>query len=258
MALDPTATAAGVGLVTHTAIDSTNAECLRLARAGERGPLWVAAQIQTAGRGRRGRTWVSEPGNLFASLLMTDAGPPERLSELCFVAGVSVYDAICDAIRAARPDATLDQSGQLALKWPNDVLLDGAKLCGILIEGEGSATVIGIGINCASHPPAAAYPTTDLATAGFRVNPQDMLAALSATMLRRLRQWDRGAGFANIRADWLARAGGLGGRIAVALPGGVRAGLFETLDARGGLVLHLDDGTRETITAGDVLAPRAA
>src|SRR5690606_10753289 len=120
MALDPTATAAGVGLVTHTAIDSTNAECLRLARAGERGPLWVAAQIQTAGRGRRGRTWVSEPGNLFASLLMTDAGPPERLSELCFVAGVSVYDAICDAVRAARPDATLDQSGQLALKWPND------------------------------------------------------------------------------------------------------------------------------------------
>lgn len=258
MRLAPAAAAAGVGLVAHAEIDSTNAEGLRLARSGERGPLWIVAKVQNAGRGRRGRTWVSEPGNLYASLLLTDAGPPERMADLCFVAALSVHDAICEAVRTALPDAAADLSRRLTLKWPNDLLLDGAKLAGILIEGEGPATVIGIGVNCASHPPQAAYPTTDMAAAGLSVAPQDVLAALSASVLHRLRQWDGGAGFADIRLDWLRRAGGLGAPIAVALPGGTRSGHFETLDARGGLILRLDDGTHQTITTGDVLAPQAA
>ena len=94
MQLDPTAQAAGVRLITHDTIGSTNAEALHLARAGERGPLWVVAKRQTAGRGRRGRAWVSEPGNLYASLLLTDPASPERCAELSFVAALALHDAI--------------------------------------------------------------------------------------------------------------------------------------------------------------------
>ena len=94
MQLDPTARAAGARLIAHDTIGSTNAEALRLAREGERGPLWITAQQQTAGRGRRGRTWVSEPGNLYASLLLTDPAPPERCPELSFVAALALHDAI--------------------------------------------------------------------------------------------------------------------------------------------------------------------
>src|SRR4051794_41853151 len=98
MQLDPTASAAGARLITHDTIGSTNAEALRLARDGERGPLWIVAKTQTAGRGRRGRAWVSEPGNLYASLLLTDPAPPERGPELSFVAALALHDAIGGAL----------------------------------------------------------------------------------------------------------------------------------------------------------------
>src|SRR5215813_8400103 len=134
MELAPAAAAAGVGLIACDMIASTNSEALAYARAGERGPLWVTARAQTAGRGRRGRTWVSEPGNLFATLLLTDPAPPDRAAQLSFVAALA---------------------SRLALKWPNDVLCDGAKLAGILIEAEGTrplVVAVGIGINCRHHP----------------------------------------------------------------------------------------------------------
>ena len=122
----------------HEVLGSTNAEALRLAGQGERGPLWVTAARQTAGRGRRGRRWVSEPGNLYASLLITDAAPSPHLPELCFVVALAVRDAICSVASTLAP--------VLKLKWPNDLLLDGAKIVGILIEaeriGNTTATVI--------------------------------------------------------------------------------------------------------------------
>src|SRR6266705_1290817 len=127
--LDPRASAMGVQLISHEVLTSTNSEVLALARAGERGPLWVTADRQSAGRGRRGRAWVSEPGNLYASLLLTAQVGPARWPELSFVAALAVHDAVAEIAKAIRP--------RLAIKWPNDLLLSGAKFGGILIEGEG-------------------------------------------------------------------------------------------------------------------------
>src|SRR5229473_5485322 len=128
MDLAPGAAAAGVGLIACDTVGSTNAEALAYARSGERGPLWITARRQTAGRGRRGRTWVSEPGNLYATLLLTDPGPAERAAELSFVAALAVRDAIVEMAPGL--------GSRLKVKWPNDLLIDRAKVAGILIEGE--------------------------------------------------------------------------------------------------------------------------
>jgi BirA family transcriptional regulator, biotin operon repressor / biotin---[acetyl-CoA-carboxylase] ligase len=247
---DPRASAAGVRLLAYDEIDSTNAEALRLKRQGERGPLWITAQRQSAGRGRRGRTWVSVPGNLHASLLLTDPGPAECWPQLAFVAALAVHDAVVELASEIRP--------LMGLKWPNDLLLSGAKFAGILIEGEGAeeagAVAIGIGINCTSHPADAGYPATDLSAAGARVTVAALFAALSVKMLGRLAQWNRGNGFATIRADWLARATGLGENIRVALADRELAGRFEGLDDAGCLVLITPDGAETVVAAGDVLS----
>src|SRR3954468_15706790 len=163
MQLDPRASAAGVRLVSHEVLVSTNTEALTLARAGERGSLWVTAGGQSAGRGRRGRTWTSEPGNLFASLLLTEPAPPEHWSELSLVAALAIHDAIADLAPAARQ--------RLAIKCPNDLLLNGAKFAGILAEGEEATVVIGIGINCTSHPADTDFPATSLAAGRIKLSP---------------------------------------------------------------------------------------
>jgi BirA family transcriptional regulator, biotin operon repressor / biotin---[acetyl-CoA-carboxylase] ligase len=244
MQLDPRASAAGVRLIAHEAVGSTNAEALTLARHGEHGPLWITAARQNAGRGRRGRTWVSEPGNLYASLLLTDPASPENWPELSFVAALAIHDALVEISPALK--------GKLTIKWPNDLLLSGAKVAGILLEAEGEAVAVGIGVNCASHPSETDFPATDLAAAGVAVGPEQLFAALSAKLLGRLAQWNAGAGFSTIRADWLARAAGLGEAIRVRLAEREITGRFEALSDTGGLVLRLADGNAETITAGDV------
>ena len=144
---------------------------------------------RAAGRGRRGRTWVSEPGNLFASLLLTDTAPPEHWPELALVAALAIHDAVTEAAPAVRP--------QLFIKWPNDLLLAGKKCSGILIEGEGGqgAVVVGIGVNCVSHPADTDYPATDLAAAGAEVTAEALFTVLSAKMLGRLGAVERGRAF---------------------------------------------------------------
>jgi BirA family biotin operon repressor/biotin-[acetyl-CoA-carboxylase] ligase len=244
MQLDPTASAAGARLITHDSIGSTNAEALRVARDGERGPLWIVAKTQTAGRGRRGRTWVSEPGNLYASLLMTDPAPPERFPELSFVVALALHDAIGGRIPGL--------ASRLVLKWPNDLLIDRKKFAGILIEGEGTAVAIGIGVNCVHHPDRTETPATDLASAGVRTSPESLFAPLSGAMTARLAQWNRGTGFAAIRADWLARAAGVGKAIRVKSGETELSGQFDGIDETGRLVLRLADGTMQAVSAGDV------
>jgi BirA family biotin operon repressor/biotin-[acetyl-CoA-carboxylase] ligase len=253
MELDPRAAAAGVRLIAHDAIGSTSAEALLCARNGMAGPLWITAARQSEGRGRRGRRWVSEPGNLHASLLLTDLAAADRWAELSFVAALALHDAVVAVAPKLKP--------KLAVKWPNDLLLDGLKFAGILIEGEGAAAdagavVIGIGVNCASHPAGTEQPATDLRAAS--VTPEKLFAALTAKMLGRLAQWNAGEGFSTIRADWLVRATGLGEEIRVQLPDRTVSGRFEALDEAGGLLLRLPDGSRETITAGDVFMSPAA
>jgi BirA family transcriptional regulator, biotin operon repressor / biotin---[acetyl-CoA-carboxylase] ligase len=249
MNLDSAVAAAGVRLLAFDTLGSTNAEALARARAGERGPMWITSACQTAGRGRRGRSFVSERGNLYASLLMTDASPVDRAAELAFVAALAAHDAVIDTAAELGP--------RLAVKWPNDLLCDGAKLAGILVEGESATgrplvTVVGIGINCAHHPAQTDHPAIDLMTAGTRVRPEVLFTALSRAMLQRLNEWDRGRGFAATRAAWLARAANLGMPVRVNLADRQLEGRFETLDACGRLVLRLGDGTAEIITAGDV------
>ena len=248
--LDPIASAAGARLLAYDEIDSTNAEALRLKRQGEQGPLWITAERQAAGRGRRGRSWISVPGNLHASLLLTDPGPAEHWPQISFVAALAVHDAVVELAPEIRP--------MLELKWPNDLLLAGAKFAGILIEGEGKeeegAVAIGIGINCAAHPADAAFPATDLTTGGFDVSPAALFAALSVKMLGRLAQWNRGNAFATIRADWLARAAGLDQTIRVSLPDRELTGRFEGLDDCGGLILMAPDGGKVVVAAGDVIS----
>jgi BirA family biotin operon repressor/biotin-[acetyl-CoA-carboxylase] ligase len=228
-------------------LGSTNAEAFELARRGERGPLWVTAERQSAGRGRRGRQWISPPGNLYASLLLTAPGAPEYWPQLSFVAVLAVRDAVVEVAAHLEP--------LLAIKWPNDLLLAGAKFAGILIEGEGgetSALVIGVGVNCANHPVDVDYPATDFAAAGATVSVATLFDALADKMRARLAQWNGGEGFASIRRDWLARAAGLGETVRVSLAQGEVIGRFEALDETGGLLLRLADGKITTIAAGDV------
>jgi BirA family biotin operon repressor/biotin-[acetyl-CoA-carboxylase] ligase len=247
MNLDPAAAASGVGLVSYDTMDSTNAQALRLARAGEAGPLWVVAQTQSAGRGRRGRNWVSASGNLFATLLLADPSPAELAPQLSFVAALALYDAVAALAGDLEP--------LLGLKWPNDVLCNERKLAGILIEGEGThplTVAVGIGVNCAHHPDATDYPATDLSANGASVSPERMLHTLSGAMLRRLQQWDRGRAFAKTRTDWLRHASGLGAEIRIRLNDGDLTGRFHSLDQAGRLLLRTADGATQAIAAGDV------
>lgn len=248
------AAAAGVRHIAHDTLGSTNAEALTRVRAGERGPLWITAARQTAGRGRRGNVWTSEPGNLYASYLLSDAAPAAHLPELCFVVALAVRDAVSTVAPSS--------SSRLRLKWPNDLLFGDAKLAGILIEAESvggnTATVAGIGVNCAHHPRETSYPATDLAEHGIVVTPDALFGELSGAMATRLAQWDRCTGFPAIRAEWLSHASGIGGDIVVRLPDRELSGTFESIDQTGRLMLRLPAGQLEAIAAGEIFPIRVS
>jgi BirA family transcriptional regulator, biotin operon repressor / biotin---[acetyl-CoA-carboxylase] ligase len=237
---------AGVRHIAHDTLGSTNAEALALARAGERGPLWITAKTQSAGRGRRGNAWISAPGNLFATLLLTEPSPPAQAPQVSFVAALALHDAVSEVAPQLAP--------ALTVKWPNDLLLGGNKLAGILIEGDSEtcfAVAVGIGVNCASHPAETTHPATNLAAGGAQVTPERLFLALAAAMQRRLAQWQRGEAFAGIRTDWLKRAASLGEDIRVRLPERELSGRFEGLDEAGRLLLKSASGVT-TVTAGEV------
>ena len=229
-------------------LGSTNDEAMARARTGEPGPLFIVAASQTGGRGRQGRVWASPPGNLYASLLLTDASDLKVAPQLGFVAGI----ALAESLRAL-----LHGDERLRLKWPNDILFDGAKLAGLLLESAtmpdgGLACVIGFGVNCRSHPEGLAYPATDLsAAAGRPIGPDDVLQALGPCFQRHLTAWDRGANFMGIRSAWLAKAAGLGDMIEVRCSSRTVTGTFSSLDSTGRLLVETADGC-VAIDAGDV------
>lgn len=248
LTLSETAEAAGFQLVHLAEVGSTNAEALARGAAGETRPTWVVADRQTAGRGRWGRSWAGFDGNLFATLLLTDPAPAARIAELCFVGAL----ALDDALLTLAPDL----ESRFKVKWPNDALIDGAKVSGTLIEAttRGSLTqvAIGIGVNVAHHPRDMPYPTQSLNGAGIPVDRDQVFAALSRSMVTALAIWRRGQGFNAIRAGWLARAHNLGGPM-VAKSGERRIeGVFVGLDPEGRLLLDTPDG-REMITVGEVV-----
>ena len=240
-------------LVHHDQLASTNDEGLTRGQKGDPGRLWVVADTQTEGRGRNGRGWSSPRGNLHASLLLIDPAPPHRAAELGFVAGVATAHALREILSGDR---------RVTIKWPNDVLHDGAKLCGILLESANLpdgrfACVAGVGVNCRLHPANTPYKATNLsAIAGQPVAPASVFARLSATMTHWLDIWAAGAGFAAIRAEWLSLAAGLGAWIGVARPSQTIEGTFQTIDATGRLILEQASG-QVAIEAGDVFfSPR--
>jgi BirA family biotin operon repressor/biotin-[acetyl-CoA-carboxylase] ligase len=227
---------------------STNAAALQAARAGDPGNLWVTAESQSAGKGRRGREWVSEPGNLYASLLLIDTAPVSKIGTLPLVAALGAH-------RALRPFFVANPQA-LAIKWPNDLLVDGRKICGILLESEKLpdgrlAVVIGCGINCAAHPANPLYPATDLAECGIEAALEEVFSRLVAEMERVLADWNGGAGFAGIREDWLLAADGKGSMVTVKWQDGETTGLFEDIDSEGYLLLNVA-GERRRISAGDL------
>lgn len=239
------------GLLRLPSVDSTNAEALRRAAAGERGPLWILADVQTAGRGRAGRSWVSEPGNLHASLLVTLSAPAPKAYQLSLVTGVAVYDAIRNAMQPA-PAA-------LRLKWPNDILIGAEKAGGILIESTSSAAglcaVVGIGIDIARTPPSLDRPATHLAAHGACPAPDELLAHIAAAAEDWLATWDEGRGFDAIRNAWLKRAHPIGERMSIDTGAERIAGAFHGLDDDGALVLDTEAGARR-FTFGDVSLAR--
>lgn len=230
-------------------VDSTNEEARRRALAGEASGLLIWAEAQAAGRGRQGRIWSSPPGNLYCSLLLRPRLPVSTAALLSFVAAV----AAAETVAASLPEG----AAPVTCKWPNDVLVAGAKIAGILLEsrtGTGGGLewiVIGTGINIASYPAVAAYPTTSLGEHGSRADVGSVLELYAD----RLAHWlavHQVQGFAPVRAAWLARAEGLGRTLQVRLGQAVVAGVFESLDAAGALVLKTPEG-RRAVTAGEVL-----
>jgi BirA family transcriptional regulator, biotin operon repressor / biotin---[acetyl-CoA-carboxylase] ligase len=231
-------------------VDSTNSEAGRLHAAGQRGPLWIMARAQAAGRGRHGRDWESPPGNLYATLLITLAVPLAHAAQLAFVASLAMRDAVTALLPLPSP--------AIGLKWPNDVLIAGRKVSGILVEtlqggSDGGLTVaIGCGLNIVHAPAVARTPATCLADHGAAPAADVALEELMARMDVRLAQWQSGRGFAAIRDAWLAAAIGLSGDLAVVLDGRVVRGCFEGLGGDGALLLRLADGTLRPLHAGEV------
>ena len=240
-------------LVALDSVDSTNLEARRLAHAGAPEGTLVWAREQTAGRGRRGRRWTSPAGNLYLSLLLR---PPARVAEAAqigFVAAVALAETLA---------GFLPQERRISCKWPNDLLVDGAKVAGILLEAEAlgeepAALVLGIGVNLASHPEGLAYPATSVLAAGGGASVESLLQALALRLEHWYDLWRR-AGFTRVRERWLDFAAGLGAAIEVRLEGATLKGRFAALDPSGALELELAEGGRRLVTAGDVFYPPPA
>jgi BirA family transcriptional regulator, biotin operon repressor / biotin---[acetyl-CoA-carboxylase] ligase len=224
-------------------VDSTNAEAARRA-SSQVAPLWILAGEQTGGRGRRGRPWASPRGNFHATLLLHPAEPPELVALRSFTAALALRDA-CVALTGLAEG--------FALKWPNDVLLNGGKLAGILLESTGQGgrvrhLAIGIGVNLIAAPaaaqvePDALRPVSLLGETGLRVTPEAFLDALAPAFAR----WEaafQAQGFAPLRDEWLAHAARLGQTIRARTGVSTREGVFETVDSTGALVLRTPTAT---------------
>ena len=237
-------------LVAADETGSTNDDAIQAARQGEPEGTLIWARRQTKGRGRRGRSWVSPAGNLHLSILLRPALASNRAGEIAFVASLAAADAC----------AALAPKADIRCKWPNDVLADGRKVGGLLIESSIVADriewlVVGIGLNLVAHPDAVEFPATDLGLhAGRALAVEDGLQALATAFAARYRLW-RDDDFAPVRAAWLARAAGLGSSIRVRLESQEFQGVFSGLDDDGALILSQADGTQRRITAGDVFFP---
>jgi BirA family transcriptional regulator, biotin operon repressor / biotin---[acetyl-CoA-carboxylase] ligase len=257
--LGPRAVSAGYRLEAFDQIGSTNAEALAHARGGEGGPIWFVTTEQTAGRGRRSRSWSAPRGNLASSILEVIDVTPAAAATLGFAAGL----ALESALRKVSVEATMRRGGlQFLLKWPNDVLAGGHKLAGILLEAEAIAgrlaVVVGIGTNVVTAPEGTPTPATSLRDLGIDVSAEELFTLLSDAWAEYRGVWDDGRGFNEIRRAWLERAAGLGQAVAIKSAGATVEGTFDTIDEQGCMIVRTSAGQLVPITAGDVYFGQAA
>jgi BirA family transcriptional regulator, biotin operon repressor / biotin---[acetyl-CoA-carboxylase] ligase len=237
-------------LATLDSVDSTNEEIRRRAELGAVDGTVVWARRQTSGRGRRGREWTSPKGNLYCSLLLRPSYPASKAMQLGFVTAAAVAEVVTE---------TLQNDAHVTCKWPNDVLVNGRKVAGILIESSSAGgtaldwLAIGVGVNVVSHPREAAsrYPATSLAAEGAReVSLPKLLERYCRSLHRWIATWHEN-GFAAIRQAWLQRAHGLHEPILVRLENETFEGVFANMDENGALVLE-QNGIDRLVTVGDV------
>ena len=237
-------------LVEFDEIASTNDEAKRLAELGAEDGTLIWARCQTCGRGRRGREWTSERGNLFASLVLRPVCAPLQAAQLTFVASLAVRDMLA---------GYLGDQKFIACKWPNDVLVEGRKISGILLESSTAGTgviewlVLGIGVNLHNHPDIAGrHPSTSLRAESE--NETDVVGGLEKfveAFSHRRNEW-MFSGFEAIRKSWLSHAYGIGQTAHIALESGNESGIFTGIDERGALRLRGVDGVERVFSAGDV------
>ncbi len=237
--------------IQYDSLGSTNIEAARLAERGERAPFWVRAGRQTEGRGRRGRDWVSPEGNFYATASYAFDGPAQDAAKISFVAAIAVAKAL----------STYALKTQPSLKWPNDVLLDGRKVAGLLLEAKSERVLVGIGVNLVSHPEGGNIPATHLlehidpvaldADETEFTGAEGFLAILARCFDTAYRK-HIAYGFSATRADWTALASGLPGPVTVRLPQETYAGQAESLLENGALRVRLENGTIKDVHAGDV------
>ena len=259
--LGPNASARGYRVFGYDEIGSTSTEAARAAEAGDVGDVWFAALKQTAGRGRRGRTWQTPSGNLAASLLLVPDCDPSVTATLGFVAGVALNRALIAALPAGAVKQGIDgadgRGHRVALKWPNDLLADGAKLAGILLEAHKGpsgqlAVVIGIGVNVQYAPVGLPYPATSLKDLGIGISAESIFAALSDEWVAAYDTWANGRGVGDVLSLWRSFATGIGAEVAVKRESDIVRGIFETIDDSGRLIVRANDNSRIAISAGDV------
>ncbi|MBM6582123.1 biotin--[acetyl-CoA-carboxylase] ligase [Microvirga sp. BT689] len=258
MHLSPETESAGYRLLSLEATGSTNDDALEAARSGDPGQLWITAAEQLAGRGRHGRQWSSPQGNLYASLLLIDPCDVASAPQLGFVAGLALHEAVETVTGLGAP--------RLTLKWPNDLLLDGAKVSGLLLEGhrlqsDGPlAIVIGFGVNVSFAPPGTPYPAASLQQVRANLTRDEVFRALSSAFAKTFAAWRASSRmntsdpFGAVRRLWLERAAGVGQEATLRLPSGEKRGVFEGLDRFGRLQLKSATGV-ELIDAGDLYFP---
>lgn len=199
---------------------------------------------QTAGRGRRGAVWSSARGGMYLSVLLRPAIPPNAFFGLSFVAALAIRAELADCLPAQ----------EVRLKWPNDVLAGGGKICGILLEARGDAVVVGTGVNIAPVTPVAGarLPATSVHDlGGVEVTPAELAERYGRTLLARVDDYVQ-AGFGPVRLEWLRHCAHIDGKVRVSTGTEVIEGFFDDIDTDGALVLRNDGGQHSRVTTGDV------
>ncbi|MFD2261298.1 biotin--[acetyl-CoA-carboxylase] ligase [Lacibacterium aquatile] len=220
---------------------STNDEAARLAASGAAEFTIVQALRQTSARGRQGRAWAAPTGNLYFSMVLRPVRPLVEIAQISLVAGMALAEATAELIGTR---------AEVAIKWPNDLLIDNAKGAGLLLEAQNGVVILGIGVNVASHPDETPYPATHIGAYVPGITPHGVLTRFCRSFALAYGRWSV-EGFAPLRETWMARAWKLGETVRLRPGTEMIHGRFLGIDEGGAMLLELDDGIRR-FTAGEM------